>query len=130
MNTTSWKNTTPQQKNLWDYINASFHPTVIVPLYFQGIAATSEFATYVATKLYLALDFKIAGTADTAAISFVSVYDESNALVSVFGNSVAYWNTTNARYVHNFFVLNNFCFGKLIFSGYTNIMFNGYRLTI
>jgi hypothetical protein len=97
------------------------------------ILAGSEFATYAATKLYVALNLYISGSETTnAALSSIRVYNEANALAfSGFANNVVHY--TGAVQVANFnsYLVKNIYFSRLqavTFSPY--LIFTGFRFTL
>jgi hypothetical protein len=129
MNTFLWRNATPEQLNLYNLVIAKLTaPVTITPQYFNGANAASEWATYVAKKIYLTLaliiDYQVAG----AALPSVAIYDENNALVDTFTNANGFYTGAAVNYIGNTLILNNLYFGKIVLTGYTNIKFNGYKL--
>lgn len=134
MNTIDWKNATPEQINLWKLVNGLIAWTAITPLYYQGVIAGSEFLTYDAAKLYIALELE---TSTNDAISAITVpdlalYNEANAInfylrnldsvCDTAGPTVFYWGN-NAS-------IKNVYFGRILPTGYDYMKFNGYRLDI
>lgn len=134
MKTLDWKNATPEQINLWNLCNGLIAWTTITPLYYEGAIAGSEFLTYNAGKLYIALDCKItATTIISGGSAFVALYNMANALSIVLYNIFPYWNTTavDAWYEHNQIESKNFWFSRIVDGGiYNRILFNGYRLNV
>jgi hypothetical protein len=130
MNTHDWINATPEQFNLWKLVNGLIAWTTITPLYYQGAIAASEFLTYAAGKLYIALEFEAgAGSLDVANGNIV-FYDMANSINFYSWNTAIVWNTTGAavNYLVSNIVNKNIWFSRINKTNYTYMKFNGYRL--
>lgn len=116
-----------------NYLRATFTITGIVPLFYTGAIAGSEFLTYAATKLYFGLIMNITNGTATPNNNFglVTVYDEADAIFYYGTNEVINFNVTAAsdRSVNLTFKLENFYCSRLVVANYSHIMFNGYRIT-
>jgi hypothetical protein len=133
MNTINWKNATPEQKNLWDYARTLIAWTTITPIFYTGTNIASEFLTYNAGKLYIALELEIASQTIHATLPLVQMYDMANANHFNLSNNQLAWDTTAAafKYFPNYVAIKNFYFSKLVFSATLIYMkFNGYRLNV
>lgn len=99
--------------------------------YHQGVIAGSEFLTYAANKIYMAIEFK-AGTSSVADINAVRIefYNEANVQSFVFTNNVAFWNTAGAaiNYGKNCIDLKHIYFSRIVNSQNTHMIFNGYKI--
>ena len=137
----SYSQMTPESINLikWFYANfdnrsaANRQIINVEPLYFQGASAGTEFLTYAATKLYIALLIEANGQAlGSIAGSSFSLYNEANAINSIYSNINAYWNgTTNAvNYNHQFVTVKNSYFSRVALITLNYIKFNGFRITL
>ena len=110
MQTISWKNESPERKILWDYASALIAYSTITPLYFQGLIAGSEFLTYNAGKLYIALQLNVGfGGIPNATIFYFRRYNMADVSMSDITNSCTYWDTTAAapKHVGNLIQLTN-----------------------
>lgn len=121
--------------SLFDYHTAGInrHIVNVEPIYYQGVSAGTEFLTYAATKLYLCFDIYFGnqpGGANQAA--YVNFYNEANAANGLFGNVSAYYEPVAAvpRYSPNYMIIKNCYFSRFVLYTYTNIKFNGYRITL
>jgi hypothetical protein len=127
METLLWRNATPEQLNLWNIAKAKIAYTTITPKFFMGAVAGSEFVTYDANHLYIALEIKFGIPPATGGAGIqTNVYDESNTLCMYFANDAILYNAAD-RFLGNSMELKNFYFGRIV-SGYTYMMFNGYLL--
>jgi hypothetical protein len=110
-----------------------FNVSDIEPLYYQGVNAGSEFETYSATKLYIALFLSASGVAQpTLGNGYIAFYDEGNALNLTFQNVSSYYNVGDTT-VHdqiNPILVKSFYFSRLQFSNYERLIFNGYKITL
>jgi hypothetical protein len=132
MNTISWKNQTAEAINLYNYITTLLAgPLTIVPLYFQGPIAGSEFLTYAANKLYLALEFEAGLGVIAAALQNILLYDNTNTANHTLCNSSIAWDSTaaNMKYQGNSFAFRNYYFSRIVATSYSSLKFNGYRIT-
>jgi hypothetical protein len=105
----------------------------IIPLDYKGASAGSEFLTYAANKLYVAISFEVSYSASTAVpnAARLDIYNHLNALCFCGCNTIPVWNTTLAalRYVEQNCKKENFYFGRIVCNVYNYIKFNGYRIT-
>lgn len=132
--------TTPQQINLlrWFYSQfdnrsaANRRITNVEPLYFCGAVAGTEFLTYAATKLYIALDFVGGSGAYSAGQNTITFYNEANAAMIGLYNNAMLWNgtTTVVNYQGNDVSIKTIYFSRVAFGGYAAMLFNGYRITL
>ena len=115
-----WRNATPEQLHFWNIASAKIAYTTIIPLCYEGELTGSEFLTYNAGKLYLAL--QMACGVNVGAGVNIDLYDESNTLC---GDFVCSTNLMLGMVVYNAY------FGRLTISaGLPKIHFIGYRLTV
>ena len=131
MNSFDWRNATPEQINLWRYASSLIAYTTITRLYFLGAIAGSEYLTYNAGKLYIALE---CGPVDNIlpVDSYIAVYNQANVVSSWLSETRPYWDVTAAavRYVNNPCIVKNIYFSRIDNVGYTQFLFNGYRLNV
>lgn len=134
MNTESWKYATPEQHNLYRYVQTLLVGVqTITPLYYVGTMAASEFVIYNAKKVYLLLDGYFSyGGAPITGNPYVILYNMANVNMTLLSISTAYWDTTAAaaRWSPNTIQLKNSWFSCVASSNYTYMKFNGYKITI
>jgi hypothetical protein len=133
MNTLSWKNATPEQKNFWNLTKIRLVGwNTITPLFFGGAIAASEFLIYDAAKLYIALELEITGQVVTATVGSITFYNEANVAGRVMTNESLAWDVTAAAFKMqtNPIMLKNQYFGRIVVTQYASMKFNGYRLNI
>lgn len=122
----------PRQKILWSEIRLlTGQAAAVRTLLYVGASAGSEFLTYSANKLYLALSISMAGYQSAAAtFNYMQFYDPANAFFYNTANQALVWNTTAAAvwYVANENMVDNIYFSRIVVSGYANIKFIGYRI--
>jgi len=122
-----------KQKILYNYLNATFDIDTIVPLFYQGAIAGSEFLTYDAKKLYLVLNinFAIAGV-ETPAANQIAFRNEADAVFYYLKNEMCFlepggpvvlFYSSNAE-------LENLYFSRIVNTGFNDIKFIGYRITL
>lgn len=100
-------------------------------LTFGYLRAGSEFETYAANKLYLAIELGIlAGAVSVAAIPRATLYDENNATMIVYQNNLVYWDGVQYRMCHNCVFIENVWFSRISFSTIDYMSFIGYRITL
>jgi hypothetical protein len=141
MKTASWKNASPELLNLWRNLPVAFAASInagtatITSIYYHGVAAATEYLTYDAKKLYVALELSgtDGGAAAATTIPYINLYNEGNAIIGAMKPGCALWNATGAAI--NYFVLyetiKNVYFGKITpSSAVTYIKFNGFKITI
>jgi len=112
----NWRNATPAQLNVWNYVSNLIAWNTLTPIVFTGPIAGSEFLNYLATKLYICLEYKTNMTALGAApAGIISLYNEADVLMMTsywFGYQQPTW------------------FSRVTFTAvvFTHFYFNGYRL--
>lgn len=133
MNTINWKNATPEQINLWNLCNGLIAWTTITPIFYEGGSAGSEFLVYNAGKLYIVLNL-IVGNIGTAidVPCYVQINGLVDAILGYYSNPSIAWNVTTVKlnYAPGCLSLNNIYFSKIALSGYSCLIFNGYRLDV
>jgi hypothetical protein len=105
----------------------------MVPLFYEGVIAGSEFLTYAATKLYLCLEFSASYTSTAGvAPAYINFYNELNAAFNAIHKNSVLWNATGAtiNYCPVQADKENFYFARFLNGVYIYMKFNGYRLTI
>lgn len=122
-----------EQYLLIDGVLYNFAPTTIIPVIYQGIIAGSEFLTYDANKLYIALEFVASGdSAGFGAANFgIFLYDSANVFSLAYTKNSVYYNSTTTNALVQPFVIEskNMFFSKIATFGYTHLKFIGYKLT-
>lgn len=121
----------PEEYHLWSYLAGIARVTALTPVVYQGAIAGSEFLTYAATKMYLALDFDAAYTSGAvgAAAGSVVFYNIANAIDFYYINAMPIWNGAAAQYSNNNVNKKLILFSRVVFNVYTYIHFVGYRIT-
>lgn len=99
-------------------------------LYYQGAIGGSEFETYAATKLYMVLQIQIMYGVLNAAVPYIQFNDAANASSFTVFNAGVVYNAAVINYIGNLFSLENFYFSRMIPTGYSRMIFNGYRITL
>ena len=105
----------------------------VEPLFFDNLIAGSEFETYAATKMYIALSLYIndsfGATTTTAQIFF---YDFTNTVNMSSFNAAPVWDTTAAlmKYIQLLTSYNNIYFARFTVTLYRYMRFIGYRITL
>ena len=133
MNSTDWKNATPAQLNFWRLANTKIAWNTITPMFYQGPVAGSEFLVYAATKIYLGLevDFCDRLGAASATTGLITLYDEANAVMTYYrNNGLALTSADVQQFAIDTLQLQNIFFARVLVSNYSQIRFNGYKLTI
>jgi hypothetical protein len=135
MITQDWRHATPEQKNLWRAASIILpippgDVQTITPIYYQGVVAGSEFLTYAATKLYIALEMEFGYFAQAASQGIVNFYNEVDAIDFIASNSAGFWDGAAVAYAGNLLVLKNHYFSRIVTVRYLNMKFSGYRLDI
>lgn len=125
MNSIKWKNASPELLVLWDYVSGLIGFNTITPITFFGIITGSEFLTYNAGKVYLALEFgSVNRVVGAGALSEIEFYDMANALMFYSTQCQSEW----AIYYEQ---MKNIWFSRIVQSANTPyIKFIGYRLTV
>jgi len=135
MNSEDWRNATPEQSNLWRIASALIAWNTVTPICYEGAIAGSEFLTYNAAKLYIALELEFISNLNPGSIPanapLVTFYDIANA-VNHYSKCVDYFydsaGATAYMFINNL-KLTNMYFSRFVVAGYINVKFNGYRLT-
>ena len=128
MITDIWKNATPEQLLLWKIAKSKVAYNSITEMSFIGAIAGSEFETYAANKLYIALQVIFATSAGASLTnSYVSLYNEANAFVLALSNSSINYNAAHYYNPCNM-IIPNIWFSKIFVSGYSTMQFTGYKL--
>jgi hypothetical protein len=127
MNTDLWRNATPEQINLWNIAKTKIAYTTITPLFFEGSLAATEFLTYNAGKIYIALELVFGTIGSSAAYGTVEVRDEADAINFYLGNSLCYWDGALKYSVHQA-EIKNIWFSRITPTVYSRMKFNGYRI--
>jgi hypothetical protein len=123
-----------EQIILWNHVQNLIPYTRITPLFYSGAIAGSEFETYAATKLYIALEIEFTGYGtyyDPAGnIPAVTFYDENDLEAKCHSNvSLAYGVAYSVW--PNDIILKNQYFGRVeAGTGLSFMKFNGYRLNV
>lgn len=106
--------------------------TNVEPLYYQGAIAGTEFLTYANTKLYLSLNLTGGAVGALAGFPVIQLYNEANAISHQLWKGNIWWDTTAAvaKYSGNDVLLATTYFSRLAVTGYAQISFNGYRITL
>lgn len=123
------KNATPEFKNLFRSILPIFAYTAITPVYYMGAIAASEYVTYDANKLYVALNFKLSYGSLTDVNPYLNIYNEADVLKFVAADTSVLYNVT-PYYRSNYFDIDNIYFSRIGVNGTpAQMIFNGYKLT-
>ena len=128
------RNASPDQLLLWRHASGVIAWNTIVPLYFAGAIAGSEFLVYNAAKLYICLDatFQYSTPAAVTNLALMTIRKEADVICGYYTNGHPVWDTTAAalKYTHNPIFLQNFYFCRIEASLFSYMKFNGYRLNI
>lgn len=134
MKTLDWKNATPEQINFWKLASARLAFNTITPMYYQGAIGGSEFLTYAATKLYIALEVEFSSThiPPTSSTPLITLRDEGDAIDFYVASSDFEFKPTDSTlaYYLKAFQLKNVYFSRIETTLFTVMRFNGYKLTI
>jgi hypothetical protein len=137
------QNMTPEQRILVSQFYSKFdidsnvaHKKIlnVEPFFYLGIIATSEFATYAATKMYLCLESYFSSDNDGVSVPSGSVIinDSGNSPVQRFISAGIVWDVTliAESYLLNSIKVNNYYFSCLAGVNYISMKFIGYRITL
>jgi hypothetical protein len=127
-----WKNASPEQINLWKIASTKIAYTTITPLYFFGANAGSEFLTYNAGKIYIALSLAFDDTSTLNDNSnMVTLYNEANSPRNDIYSNIPMYNAgvPKIQYMLNYVECHNVWFSRLL-ADYRYMQFNGYRLNV
>jgi hypothetical protein len=134
MKNVNWNNATPEEFNAWQFASGLIAYNTLLPFYYNGVIAGSEFLTYAATKIYFGLSvvFSNSSAAAGAGAGLETFYDKNDVIMSYYVNSYPVWDTTAAalKYVRASYSLKNIAFSRLAATASTHIIFNGYKLLI
>jgi hypothetical protein len=123
----------PAQILLFNFVHNLIAWTRLTPVYYEGAYAGSEFLTYNAGKVYLAIEFEcnyITGTASAGQPIDMQFCDMANAVFFLGNNSDSLWNVTTANTTsfNKNFVTRNIWFSRILGTTAPDyIKFNGYR---
>jgi len=125
------KGATPEQKVLWQHARMiTGENAAIQQLFYCGTLAASEFLTYSANKLYLAIELEFNSGALSANSNTVSQYNAANVIQMITSNNCVFWETTGMtnRFYYNPIELKNQLFSRLTHTNTTYIKFNGFKI--
>jgi hypothetical protein len=104
----------------------------IIPLYYQGALAGSEFLTYNAGKIYICTNVifgHLAGV--TATTAYAAFYDEANVNNFAVQDNGVLWDGAAPRYQLQSLTFKNLFFSRITTTAaITQMRFIGYRLTV
>ncbi len=114
------------------YINNTFDVDSNDRLFYQGAIAGSEFVTYNALKLYVAINVEFGTDAalGTALNNHVALYDDGNVLFFTMRNIALVGDVTDNFTFPNNVVSGNLYFSRIVVTGYEFMRFDGYRVTL
>ena len=129
------KAATPEQRILWNSIFLKYGDKIALQqLYFCGAIAGTEFLTYSANKMYMAMSVESSFVTSQVAITycFNEFYNEANAVFYTEVNVAPAWDTTAAimKFSNNNAKTTNILFSRIALTSYTRMKFIGYRLGI
>jgi len=124
----------PEQRVIWQQVQLIVGERAAVrQLYYAGAIAGSEFLTYSANKLYLAIEMNTSFTSGgvQAAAGQIVIYDENNTATNRYSRQAPIWDATAAAAKYSLLPIyfTNLYFGRITVTTYTDIKFIGYRLT-
>jgi len=134
MNSKDWRNATPEQLNFWNCVKGKIAWNTITPLYYQDAIAGSEFLTYNADKLYVALEveFSAPHLAPSSNVPLVAFRNEAD--VALFSVTSADWefkpSDDTATYYLKLISFHNIYFSRIEVAQFSSMRFNGYRLNV
>jgi hypothetical protein len=132
MNTNYWQNATPQQNILWHTVKALFGANyTVTELQADGSLVGTEFYTYNAKKIYVALSMQLHYYTYLPGNSgWITFYDQANVEKMRATNESLCYDPTypSVLYMLNPLHLENFWFTRCI-SAYQDYIFVGYRVT-
>jgi len=134
MNRQFLNNATPETVISWDYVVATFAPTAIDTVYYDGVLGATVFETYDANTLYFALQMVLNENNATPLNTSGGVlfYDEADVARYNYLDAVAIYN--GAAGAFKFFMnplhFRNVWFSRISHAYYDNMLFVGYKLTI
>ena len=127
------KNAPPATRILWNHLFLICGDKLsISQLFFYGLIAGSEFATYRARRLYFALSFEVGHLAGVAAATaYVAFYNEHNVNTYALQNNSTIWDATAAaaRYQTFSYETRDIYFSRITVPATVTLMkFIGYRI--
>ncbi len=105
----------------------------IVPLFYQGVIANSEFLIYSAKKIYVLLDGEFSQIVDLSDdTNSLKIYNEANVVSMYIKNgSYAITSTDDNLYIPSNYCPKNIYFSRIINDNlYSYFKFIGYKITI
>jgi hypothetical protein len=135
MITPNWDNANPEQNILWEKaITLLAGVQTITPLFYQGVIVGSEFVTYSAKKLYVALSLNVSSNSSLGDHPCgLELFDKANILNAGYNNSNV---DAYAFYHFNDINIDNIIFSRLLSDdgfgnpAYLQMRFIGYKITI
>lgn len=123
----------PATKIMWQQIRLlTGEIGAVQQLFYQGVMVGSQFGTYAAGTLYVALDLLVScsSTPWSAANKTVTFYDENNALNTIFKNCGVIWDATAAAAATgaNDYQIYNIYFSRITGVSYNYIRFIGFKI--
>lgn len=127
-----FKNASPESEILLSHFYATFDIDTIVPLFYQGVIAGSEFLTYAADKLYLCLSCEFSHNLAEGANPFrVTFYNEGDAAFFYYNQDfLTHDGMTPTTYYGWNYNMQNLYFSRITVGVYTHVKFIGYRITL
>jgi hypothetical protein len=121
-----------ESKYLLRYINNTFDVDSNKRLFYQGLIAGSEFVTYNALKLYVAINVEFGTDAalGTALNNHVALYDDGNVLFFTLRNIALVGDVTDNFTFPNNVYSQDLYFSRIVVTGYEFMRFDGYRITL
>jgi hypothetical protein len=129
-NSIYFRNSTPEQRVLIQYVENLPGYTSLVPLYFKGAIAATEFLTYAVTKVYLCLIGRFGQSAVAGNAGTITLYNTGDAVSMIIANNAPYWDGAAIQVIKNTFEIKNTCFSRIVNVQYTYMEFIGYRVTL
>jgi hypothetical protein len=134
-------NTTPEQQIFltWFYSffdsNAAAHRQIVnvEPIFYNDVIAASEFLTYAATKLYIALELEFVSVGVNLGQAYITLNNQNNALEYYMNNNSVYWDATAAAFkcYGNNVSTKNIYFSRIaVAANYYQMKIVGYRITL
>jgi len=121
-----------ESKYLLRYINDTFDVDSNERLFYQGVIAGSEFLTYNALKLYVAINVEFGTDAalGTALNNHVALYDDGNVLFFTMRNIALVGDVADNFTFPNNVASKDLYFSRIVVTGYEFMRFDGYRVTL
>jgi len=131
MNSVNWKNTDIAPNLVYRYLQSLGPIVSIIPLYFSGPIAGSEFETYQADKMYLCINSEFSGTINLDVGGYeIEFYNPVNVLTYMTNNNSCQFDAAGApvTFLNGVAKVDNIAFSRLVTYLYTYIKFIGYRI--